>query len=322
MTLSNKAPLDCSTVNCGNVCRMTCDRDSTPEGCVTPCGKIKSNGRAYVFKRPGCCFGGVAAPFAPTHTGFGFEVYPGTFVFGSVENGQGTPSVNDGSDNGFWMSTGSLDEMFATMFQPCSSCFHGAIGRPGYTEYKKYTVKSPNSVLRYKLQKNYTGADTKSSGKIVWTLLITSSLRTGKIPAGHTPSDILCPGTWFDALPVDKWGVATPIPFTTSPVKAGSCTNNLVPSSCAIYILPPPNGNCPTTVGPRGPAVCGTLPGVQNQVDCSLQAVVKSALAGAIIPGNKLPCSGVPGGLLCEGTTFPGAQYWCDFCKSNSGRDS
>jgi len=37
----------------------------------------------------------------PTHVGLGFEVAPGVFVFGSVENGAGTPVILGGLDNGF-----------------------------------------------------------------------------------------------------------------------------------------------------------------------------------------------------------------------------
>jgi hypothetical protein len=50
--LPNGVMVDCSTVNCGNVCRMACDRTGTSAACdaLTPCG-APSQGLAYVFMR-------------------------------------------------------------------------------------------------------------------------------------------------------------------------------------------------------------------------------------------------------------------------------
>jgi hypothetical protein len=85
-------------VNCGNVCRMACDREGTAEACTSICA-IPSSGNAVVFARPGVC--GISQstvnPSCPTHVGFGFEVSPDIFVFGSVENGPGSDSTLDHS---------------------------------------------------------------------------------------------------------------------------------------------------------------------------------------------------------------------------------
>src|SRR5579859_5141356 len=46
--LPNGKSVDCASVNCGNVCRMACDREGTPEACVNPCNSLTSRGTAYV----------------------------------------------------------------------------------------------------------------------------------------------------------------------------------------------------------------------------------------------------------------------------------
>src|SRR5580700_6774925 len=103
--------------------------------------------------------------------------------------------------------------------------------------------------------------------------------------SGHSRSDILCPGSWFEALPSDKWGPAQPIPTNGVPVKAVARPPS-APSSCGTTTPPsgtatPPSGNCPTTIASIGPASCGPIPGVQNIVDCQLQGVVRVAYRNA-----------------------------------------
>jgi len=79
---------------------------------------------------------------------------------------------------------------------------------------------------------------------------------------------------------------------------------------------PPVASNCPTTIASVGPASCGSFPGVQNSVDCLLQAnvVVISYGSGQLACGTVQP-------MLCGQTTFPSAAaaYWCDYCIANSG---
>jgi hypothetical protein len=155
MELQNRQHVNCSTVNCGNVCRMACDRAANAnEACDKTCGEITSMGHAYVFSRPGCCYQGVTGPFAPTHVGFSFEVSRGVYLFGSVENGVGLPIVSSRFDNGFWMATGSLDQMFATLKEPCESCFHeGNRGGRGIQSSKATWSRTCLSATQLRLQK-------------------------------------------------------------------------------------------------------------------------------------------------------------------------
>jgi hypothetical protein len=99
--LQNGVTIDCSAVDCGNVCRMACNRNTTSSdsACTNTCGEITSTGSVYVFRRPGCCYNSLAAPFVPTYVGFGIQVAPNVFLFRSVENGVGLPQVFAPKDN-------------------------------------------------------------------------------------------------------------------------------------------------------------------------------------------------------------------------------
>jgi hypothetical protein len=143
VTLQNGDNIPCSSVNCGNVCRMACDRDPTPEGCNKLCRDTTSHGRAYIFSRPGFCEPPIIDPHSPTHIAFGFEVSHDVFLFGSVENHGGSPIVLPTFDNGFWMTTGSRAEMFATMANPSGSGFDGTQSVPPYNEYRMSAVRHP-----------------------------------------------------------------------------------------------------------------------------------------------------------------------------------
>ena len=67
-----------------------------------------------------------------------------------------------------------------------------------------------------------------------------------KFGPGLTPSDILCPGAWFEALPNPLWTNATALPTSGNPVKAVVCSSS-VPSSCGGAVPPPQSGlQCPT----------------------------------------------------------------------------
>lgn len=76
-----------------------------------------------------------------------------------------------------------------------------------------------------------------------------------------------------------------------------------------------PSGNCPTTIASLGPASCGSIPGVQNVVDCQLQGY---ALVAYHNSNDQLPCGSIQPDL-CGQTTFPNAAYWCDYCTKNPG---
>jgi hypothetical protein len=88
----------------------------------------------------------------------------------------------------------------------------------------------------------------------------------------------------------------------------------LEPPNCLTptVTMPTTGGNCPTQVGSTGPPSCGPFPGVQNQVDCQLQAnvVIISAGSGQLACGTVQP-------LMCGQTTFPAAAFWCNYCMAN-----
>jgi hypothetical protein len=142
--LQNGVNVDCASVNCGNICGMACDRDSTEEPCDNICSDPTFNGTAYVFSRDGFC----EPPFInrnfPTHVAFGFTVAPDIYLFGSVENVLGIPEIQQGLDNGFWMTTGTEAEMLATFNNPNASNFDGARRAEPYNEYRRSRVKSPS----------------------------------------------------------------------------------------------------------------------------------------------------------------------------------
>ena len=79
---------------------------------------------------------------------------------------------------------------------------------------------------------------------------------------------------------------------------------------------PPIVGNCPTAIGNVGPASCGSIPGVQNTVDCQLQGLAWVAYRSA---NDQIPCAGIAEAGLCGQSTFPTASYWCSYCGSNPG---
>lgn len=78
---------------------------------------------------------------------------------------------------------------------------------------------------------------------------------------------------------------------------------------------PPSTTTCPTAPGPIGPAGCGSLPGVQNYVDCLLQANVKVPFSGS--SGDQIYCTLVES-YLCGQTTFPDAGTLCNQCRSGA----
>jgi hypothetical protein len=102
-TLQNGKSVDCPTVDCGNVCRMACDRQGTGEACGLDynCGDLASDDTVYMFGRNGTCLSPLLDTSSPTHIGFGFEVAQDVYMYGSVENGGGCATVEQNFDNGF-----------------------------------------------------------------------------------------------------------------------------------------------------------------------------------------------------------------------------
>lgn len=256
--LPNGVVIDCSSVNCGNVCRMACERETLGlEACDSTCTDVTGQGiagEAYVFGRPGVCgvaglaglfstgFSSVVNPTCPTHVGFGFRVSQDAYLFGSVENRLGWPLpgilaglyVPANADNGYWMTTGTFDQMIETFRNPCDSCFHGALLVPGYTEYRFATVQNPSICTATRLaEKLYTlgyEAVTNNCLNAVFNVLSAYGVQFGPLlnPLAHP-----CPGGWFNALPSSDWGDAVIQPLVGGPVKAVTCSST-VPTSCGI----------------------------------------------------------------------------------------
>lgn len=281
--------VDCSGVNCGNVCRMACDRVTTDEPCNKVCGNLMSDGTAYVFSRPGFCEPPVVDSKSPTHVGFGFEVSSGVYLFGSVENSGGFPIVLSNFDNGFWMTTGTLEEMLATFANPSASGFYGTSGVPPYTEYRTSVVQTPRVCKAARYAENLYSVGYNVLGNncldAVYNVL---SVYGVNFPSDITPANYWCPsGTlgWFEALPDDQWASAQTIPSGT-PVTAAVCPSD-VPSTCA-----PVTSAVPTSNG----GACDGLD-FTNCVPCEIAPVcVRVGFApgeiGGIDPATcTIPCS-------------------------------
>jgi hypothetical protein len=251
ITLPNKNMVDCSTVNCGNICRMACERESTGEACT--CDNLKSDGKVYVFGRDGFCYPPLINPLSPTHVGFGFQVAPHLYLFGSVENGGGCARVPAGQDNGFWMATGSSGEMLATFRNPSNSGLHGTIypGKvPPYDHYKASTVKQPKVGDAVKAAENLYNIGYNVTGNNCLNAVYNILLTYGAVfPKDINPETKWCPSgsssksSFFGALSGGNWSPPKPIPTTGSPVKAVAGCPTTIPHSCAGAISPPSGGS-------------------------------------------------------------------------------
>lgn len=283
--LPNGVQVSCSSVNCGNVCRMVCDRTTRGvEACNKNCSMVTSTGAAYVFMRPGFCIRGVANPFSPTHVGFGFEVSPGVFLFGSVENSGGSPVVLPGFDNGFWMTTGTVDQMMATFRDPSYSCFHGM--SQGYTAYKMTVVQNPSVCAAVSFAETlYTvgyGILTDNCLDAVFSVLGVYGV---KFTPDLNPSinvDVICPGDWFNALPSPAWTASQPAVPCVNPVRAIPCSSN-VPASCSPPTSPV---NCfPVYVGGGCIVSANPFQGLTSACPCAADGI------SPVPPGTALKCS-------------------------------
>lgn len=73
---------------------------------------MAGTGRALVFLRRD---GAPLPPGCAGHTGWGFQIEDGGYIFGSTENTSGAPVIAAGSDNGAWHGRGSLDDAVKAM---------------------------------------------------------------------------------------------------------------------------------------------------------------------------------------------------------------
>jgi hypothetical protein len=145
--------------------------------------------------------------------GFGFEVSPGIFLFGSVENGPGSAAILVGStvlagnDNGFWMTTGTQAEMLGTFNDPAGTCFHGTIGVSPYTHYKAYVVQNPTVCYATSIAEKLYGQGyfvfSNNCLNAVYNVLRAYGVVFTGTAAG--PSLEWCPGSWFNVLPSNPW---------------------------------------------------------------------------------------------------------------------
>jgi len=238
----------CSLVNCANVCRMACDRDTkatygdTLAPCSSSCSSITSNGKAYVFVRPGVCDlpAGTVNVACPTHVGFGFEVSSDVFIFGSLENGPKSASTAYGStvldnyDNGFWMTNGTEAMMLATFTNPWASCFHGTLEVSPYVEYKTTTVESPSVCVAVSEAESYYGKGyfvvANNCLNAVYNILQAYGVQFTGAAAG--PTD-WCPGTWYDHLAAPDWSEPQALPTSGTPAKATFCSKTSILSACS-----------------------------------------------------------------------------------------
>jgi hypothetical protein len=280
-TIQNGNIVDCSTVNCGNVCRLACDRQSSDEACVPDnnCGDLASDGRVFVFSRNGNCDAWNLAffesptpdPSSPTHVGFGFEVARDVFMFGSVENGGGCAIVEQGFDNGFWMTTGSIDQMLATFRNPPVSGFHGTIfpkNVANYDQYKESAVQTPNVCDAVRVAENlYSVGYTITRNNCldaVYTVLLTYGVtfdpndRNNWCPSGNSSTSFFGALTSGAAPPINNWSSAEPLPSTGSPVIAEiGCPQN-ISYPCALSTPSTATGlvTIPKISATSGPAAC------------------------------------------------------------------
>jgi hypothetical protein len=240
--LQNRMNVDCASVDCGNVCRMACDRVGTSEACNSTCSiPTPFDGQAYVFSRKGFC-NPDKYPFVgrlgPTHVGFGFAVSPGIYVFGSVEDTAGLPLIVDG-DNQYWMATGTLDQMMATFLNPRSSGFHGALLAKPYDQYRTATIRNPLVCAAVQSAETLYNTGYVLIGNncldAVYNVLTAYGFDFGDV----NPDTYICPSGpegWFAGLSElsnPKWSAPAAISAGGSPATPGSCATTTIPSTCS-----------------------------------------------------------------------------------------
>jgi len=130
-TLGTGATVDCTSVNCPNVCRLACEKELLGiDACRTLCSVAPSVGKAVVPINHHGAFG-------LGHTGFGFEVAPDYYLFGGLENPTGAPSLHVNTNNGFWDDNGNGVTMLNFFHAP-------PIGDRYSRRHKSIDVPSPN----------------------------------------------------------------------------------------------------------------------------------------------------------------------------------
>lgn len=284
--LSDGTTTYCAWVDCGNVCSPVADREGTAEACSTDynCTNLSTDGEDYVFGRNGNCqpfhiLGYTSKfpfpnPFSPTHIGFGFQVAPKVYVFGSVENRAGCAIVLPGGDNGFWMTVGSKQEMLATFKNPSSSGFHGTTW-PGnvanYDQYKMTRVKTLDVSAAVKIAENlyHNGYEIGGNNCLnaVYNVLKAYGVLFG---TNVTPGNLWCPSgtskfSFFAALtgnspsPVNNWSPAQDINKASGPpaFAIDGCPST-IPTTCGGATQTPPAGSCGDVDFTNCPS-CGSL---------------------------------------------------------------
>jgi hypothetical protein len=249
------------------------------------------------------------SPSDPTHVGFGFEVAPDVYVFGSVENGAGWITIAPGSDNGFWMTTGSKEQMLATFSNPAASGFHGTLHGHAvapYDSYKTITLDLLFGVCdTVKAAEDLYGAGYDivfdNCLDAVYNILDTYGVN---FPDGVDPSSYWCPSgsspnSFFAALTGGGWSAEQSLQNNTgSPVTAVSCPTT-VSSSCVATQAPPSPSS--------GPGDCGGL-------DFSNCPVCSGLLATCYSTGfeaNICPTScAMVDQCACEGSCNDGVLCW------------
>jgi hypothetical protein len=237
VSLQSRTNISCSSVNCGNVCSMACNRVAyTSESCNSVCSTPTfPAGAAYVFSRDGYCNPPFIDFSSPTHVGFGFQVAPEVYLFGSVENGKGYTLVWRGDDNGFWMTTGTLQEMMATFLNPSASGFHGALLAKPYNQYRYTIVEGPSVCNAVNTANGLYSSGYSALGNncldAVYNVLSDYGVNFHLLD----PGTVWCPSGsngWFSALPADEWSSPYTIPNVSSPVQASTGCPTTVASSC------------------------------------------------------------------------------------------
>jgi hypothetical protein len=220
---------------------MACDRQVNSTACPNTCSVPPGfAGQAFVFSRKGECNPnnllpvGIGVP--PTHVGFGIEVAPNTYVFGSVEDTSGNPFVPAGDDNQFWMSSGNQMQMLAAFLNPRATQFHGAMKADPYDLYRYTNVANPSVCAAVHAAENLYNVGyniyKKNCLDAVYAVLQAYGINFGSV----TPAKFICPSGphgWFTHLPSPPWTGSLPLSGQYgSPVMSVNCPTTTIASTC------------------------------------------------------------------------------------------
>lgn len=133
-------------------------------------------GEAYVFLNP-------TKPINLGHTGWGFKLANGNYMYGSTENSKSYPVIRKGDDNGYWEREGTRDDML------------GAFRGMKYTHYKVATVANANptaarSKARFTKGNGYGVTGNNCMDHVYWIL------QAYNVPNLPWPSTHWAPNSW------------------------------------------------------------------------------------------------------------------------------